>query len=78
EAFEVLSDSDKRRRYDQYGHEGLSGSPFRDFSGTGLDDMFSGFGIFDDLFSAFGGGSRSRSRVDQEVVLDAVKTFDSK
>ena len=31
EAFEVLSDSEKRSRYDRFGHEGLSGSSFRDF-----------------------------------------------
>ena len=62
EAFEVLSDDDKRARYDRFGHDGLTGSSFSDFSGMGLDDLFRGFGIFDDLFSAFGGGSRSRQR----------------
>ncbi len=61
EAFEVLSDKDKRATYDRFGHAGLSGSQFRDFSGMGFDDLFSGFGIFDDLFSAFGGGSRART-----------------
>ena len=82
EAFEILSDSEKRRRYDDYGHEGLSGSPFRDFSGTGLDDLFSGFGIFDDLFSAFGGGrsrggsSQSRMRRGQDVRLNLELTFE--
>lgn len=61
EAFEVLSDKDKRATYDRFGHTGLSGAQFRDFSGMGFEDLFSGFGIFGDLFSAFGGGSRART-----------------
>lgn len=61
EAFGVLSDQDKRATYDRFGHAGLSGTQFRDFSGMGFEDLFSGFGIFDDLFSAFGGGSRART-----------------
>ena len=82
EAFEALSDSEKRSRYDRFGHEGLSGSSFRDFSGSGLNDIFSGFGIFDDLFSAFGGGgSRNRSyqsstRRGQDVRLNLELTFE--
>lgn len=82
EAFEVLSDSEKRSRYDRFGHEGLSGSSFRDFSGSGLNDIFSGFGIFDDLFSAFGGGGsrnrsyQSRTRRGQDVRLNLELTFE--
>lgn len=53
EAYSVLSDEEKRRRYDQFGHAGLGDNPGPDFSG--------GFGNLDDILSsifggAFGGG----------------------
>jgi molecular chaperone DnaJ len=56
EAYEVLSDSPKRQRYDQYGHAGVSGAGVHDFHNMGVEDIFSMFG---DLF---GGGGRRRSR----------------
>src|SRR3990172_10633906 len=67
EAYEVLSDPDKRHRYDQLGHEGLRGTTYRDF--TNVNDVFSAFGdifgsslggtIFDEVF---GGGQRAGRR----------------
>jgi len=61
EAYEVLSDADKRAQYDRYGHAGLSGNG-RGFSGgsMNMDDIFSQFGdIFgDDIFGSFFGGGR--------------------
>ncbi|HVN57899.1 MAG TPA: molecular chaperone DnaJ [Bacteroidales bacterium] len=66
EAYEVLSNDDKRARYDRYGHSGL-GSQGSGFSGNGMtmDDIFSSFGdIFGDAFGGFGGfssGRRSRT-----------------
>ena len=52
EAYEVLSDETKRRRYDQYGHQGVTGQ--HDFSHMDAGDIFS---MFDDIFGgAFGGG----------------------
>lgn len=69
EAYEVLSDADKRAKYDRYGHQafapGMGGGG--GFHATNMDDIFSQFGdIFgDDMFSSFfggGGGRRSSGR----------------
>ncbi len=58
EAYEVLSDADKRKRYDQFGHEGLRGMGMHDFSRMNFDDIFSMFGLDDLLGGIFGGRSR--------------------
>src|SRR5690606_20758206 len=54
EDYEVLSDPQKRARYDQYGHQAFDGGGFGNGHGMNMDDIFSQFG---DIFgSAFGGG----------------------
>jgi molecular chaperone DnaJ len=63
EAYEILSDADKRAQYDRFGHAGMSNNGRGGFGGGNMntDDIFSQFGdIFgDDLFgSFFGGGNR--------------------
>ncbi|MEA1935249.1 MAG: molecular chaperone DnaJ [Thermodesulfobacteriota bacterium] len=59
EAYEVLRNGEKRGVYDRYGHEGLSGTGFRGFSG--FEDIFSSFGdIFEDIFG-FSSVRRSRT-----------------
>ncbi|NRD19603.1 molecular chaperone DnaJ [Winogradskyella eckloniae] len=65
EAYEILSDADKRARYDQFGHQAFDGSAGGGFGGGGMnmDDIFSQFGdIFGGGFGGFGGGG-SRQRV---------------
>ncbi len=60
EAYEVLSDADKRARYDRFGHDGVNGQ-----SG-GFGQGFEGFGgfgdIFEDIFDMFGGGFSSNRK----------------
>jgi molecular chaperone DnaJ len=50
EAYEVLSDADRRATYDRYGHEGLRSS--------GYSSNFEGFGSVSDIFEAFFGGGQ--------------------
>jgi molecular chaperone DnaJ len=61
EAYEVLSDTDKRAQYDRYGHAGVSGAG-RGGNSQNMEDIFSQFGdIFgEDVFGSFfsGGGGR--------------------
>jgi molecular chaperone DnaJ len=67
EAYEILSDSNKKARYDQYGHAGLGGASGGGggFGGMNMDDIFSQFG---DVFGggsfggSFGGGGSRSSR----------------
>src|SRR5580658_1553338 len=62
EAYEVLSDADKRAKYDRFGHQAFGpGTSGFGSGGANMDDIFSQFGdIFgDDVFgSFFGGGGR--------------------
>lgn len=52
EAYEVLSDDEKRARYDRFGHQAFEGGGFGG-GGMNMDDIFSQFG---DIFGGFGGG----------------------
>ncbi|HMX76617.1 MAG TPA: molecular chaperone DnaJ [Chitinophagaceae bacterium] len=67
EAYEILSDADKRAQYDRYGHAGVGNNGRGGFGGGGgmnMEDIFSQFGdVFgEDFFgNIFGGGQRGRS-----------------
>jgi molecular chaperone DnaJ len=64
EAYEVLSDTDKKARYDQFGHQAFEGGGGFGGGGMNMDDIFSQFGdIFGGAFggfSGFGGGGGRR------------------
>src|SRR5690606_1614650 len=52
EAYEVLSNADKKARYDQFGHQGLGGGGGFGGAGMNMEDIFSQFG---DIFGGGGG-----------------------
>ena len=79
EAYEVLSDSDKRARYDRFGHAGVEGAGNQFGSAEDIFSAFSdifggggGGGIFGDLFGRGGGRQRRGSdiRVDVDLTLE--------
>ena len=81
EAYDVLSDAQKKQRYDRFGHQGMEGG----FGGGGpsMDDIFSRFGdVFGDFFGdAFGGGENSnrgnhlriKIKLDLEEIVNGVE-----
>ena len=68
EAYEALRDPEKRKIYDQFGHEGLKGKGFGGFGG--FEDIFSSFGdIFGDFFGGGGGGQRTGADLRTDVTI---------
>jgi molecular chaperone DnaJ len=73
EAFEVLSDDDKRSRYDQYGHAGVEGGVHQFNNASDIFEAFGdifGGGIFGDLFGARRGGGGRRVRKGEDVACE--------
>lgn len=66
EAYEILSDSDKKAKYDQYGHAAfdVGGGRYGGGHHMNMDDIFNQFGdIFGSAFGGFGGNSGGQRRV---------------
>jgi len=85
EAYAVLSDADKRRKYDQFGHAGINSQYSQEdlFRGVNFEDLLRGFGFGggESIFDMFFGGGRSRGpsrgrdlRYDLNLTLEQVAT----
>jgi molecular chaperone DnaJ len=73
EAYEVLSDADKRARYDRYGHAGVQGQHHEFQSAEDVFEIFGdlfGGGMFGDLFGGGGRGGRRRARRGGDIRAD--------
>lgn len=74
EAFEVLSDADKRSRYDRFGHAGVNGQAGGRAGFSDVEDIFSAFSdIFGDMLG--GGRGRGRGRAGRDVRCDVTLTL---
>lgn len=75
EAYEVLSNPEKRQRYDQFGHQGLGGNGGFGGGGMNMDDIFSQFGDifggggFESFFGGGRGGRRTKKGTNLRVKL---------
>ncbi len=75
EAYEVLSNPEKRALYDQFGHSGLQGGGFGG-GFSGMEDIFENFGdIFGDLFGMGGRGSSRRAQRGRDLRYDLEVDF---
>src|SRR5512137_701580 len=61
EAFQVLSDPQKKAQYDQFGHAAFRPEDFQGFRSASFEDLFRDFG-FGDIFNVFGGQGGRRPR----------------
>ncbi len=67
EAYDTLSDEQKKARYDQFGFDDpMGGGASSGFGGFGSSGFSGGFGGFEDIFSSIFGGGRSRSTGPQQ------------
>lgn len=75
EAYEVLSNAEKKARYDQFGHQGLGGNGGYGGGGMNMEDIFSQFGDifggggFGSFFGGGGGGRRTKKGTNLRVKL---------
>jgi molecular chaperone DnaJ len=85
EAYAVLSDADKRKKYDQFGHAGINSQYSQEdlFRGVNFEDLLRGFGFGggESIFDMFFGGGRTRGpargrdlRYDVNLTLEQVAT----
>ena len=82
EAYEVLSDREKRQRYDRFGHAGLQGAGVHDFRNATTDDVMSMFGeifgssLFGDLFRHAARGGATGPRRGQDLLARVELTLE--